>query len=438
MSKKMLALFMSACMVLSGISMTAVADGDSGDLPEYEETEKSDEEEPGEEGSEGENKSEESEEEETGGDGTEKDGERNENALRRGPKTKARMQASDWILCTGTDEQGSSSVTIENEDIVRLLDGDGETEDDGTTENPLAGKTFQVEASVLPASDQENDSWTLVSAEEVDAKKTTAGSDYANQTFAVTLTVGSTETNGSAETAETNESTETNESMEANESAEADRSLYIKDEIEVRFAENTSLTFTLHYANAITEDGTAGSLKLTFTEQEQTAVKSEDGTAADGGDGSTATPLRFEIDLQIERVAAQINVTVPLYVCMYGYGGDGHVVTPNADAYALINNSDAPVQITSVQATQNGWNLKETPEQLGAGELFLKISDQVITSEEKSLPSDPKWRVEANGGSLSLPIQALIAGGSVNEDGENKVCVITYKAAISAESIPEE
>ena len=35
----------------------------------------------------------------------------------------------------------------------------------------------------------------------------------------------------------------------------------------------------------------------------------------------------------------KLSVTVPLYVCMYGYGGDGKVVTPKDDAYKMTNKS---------------------------------------------------------------------------------------------------
>jgi hypothetical protein len=34
-----------------------------------------------------------------------------------------------------------------------------------------------------------------------------------------------------------------------------------------------------------------------------------------------------------------IKATVPLYVCMYGYGGDGRVVTPGEDSYQIKNES---------------------------------------------------------------------------------------------------
>lgn len=34
-----------------------------------------------------------------------------------------------------------------------------------------------------------------------------------------------------------------------------------------------------------------------------------------------------------------LSVTVPLYVCMYAYGGDGKVIVPDADGYKMTNNS---------------------------------------------------------------------------------------------------
>lgn len=53
----------------------------------------------------------------------------------------------------------------------------------------------------------------------------------------------------------------------------------------------------------------------------------------------------------------QLNVTVPMYVCMYGYRGTGNVVTPTDDAYQMKNystineNSDAYVK-SIVKLTQ--------------------------------------------------------------------------------------
>jgi hypothetical protein len=120
---------------------------------------------------------------------------------------------------------------------------------------------------------------------------------------------------------------------------------------------------------------------------------------------------------------------------MKGYGGDGKVVTPSPDSYSIVNNSNCPIQITSIQGSNSDWSLKESRENLKAGELFLSLANQVVTTEAKSLIGNSKWRISApeaggDGVKLKIPIQAQIAGGSVNEDGESKACTVTYTAGI--------
>jgi hypothetical protein len=121
---------------------------------------------------------------------------------------------------------------------------------------------------------------------------------------------------------------------------------------------------------------------------------------------------------------------------MKGYGGDGKVVTPSSDSYSIVNNSNCPIQITSIQGSNSDWNLKEAPENLKAGELFLSLANQVVTMEAKSLEGNSQWRISApitaekEGVKLNIPIQAEIAGGNVNEDGEFKACTVTYTAGI--------
>ena len=53
------------------------------------------------------------------------------------------------------------------------------------------------------------------------------------------------------------------------------------------------------------------------------------------GDGITC---HYELGYSIARKST-IKVTVPLYVCMYGYGGDGKIVTPTAEKYQMKNES---------------------------------------------------------------------------------------------------
>lgn len=46
----------------------------------------------------------------------------------------------------------------------------------------------------------------------------------------------------------------------------------------------------------------------------------------------------YEVTWNYEK-GTKLSVTVPLYVCMYGYGGNGQVVTPAENAYQMTNNS---------------------------------------------------------------------------------------------------
>lgn len=69
----------------------------------------------------------------------------------------------------------------------------------------------------------------------------------------------------------------------------------------------------------------------------------------DGTDGDIDIPdpedvpgaggiCHYEIGWMINR-STNVSVTVPLYVCMYGYGGSGKVVAPTGDAYYMTNDS---------------------------------------------------------------------------------------------------
>lgn len=53
-----------------------------------------------------------------------------------------------------------------------------------------------------------------------------------------------------------------------------------------------------------------------------------------GGEGICHYDVNWEYSKK-----TNLSVTVPLYVCMYGYGGDGKVVTPADNAYKMTNNS---------------------------------------------------------------------------------------------------
>jgi hypothetical protein len=261
----------------------------------------------------------------------------------------------------------------------------------------LAGKTFKiVSAEILGEDGQSQGGWILADTESVEQNKTTAGYDYADNNFAIALTTGIED--GSTDT---------------------DVDLYdLKVGSEFTFPaydKDAKLTFTLHNANALTQSTPAGTYQLT--------MKSD-----------LDESLTFVI--KINRQPAQIHATVPLYICMYGYGGDGKVVTP--DNYGIVNQSDFPLQITSVTGTHTsgGWGLKDSAADLKAGELFLRLADQTITSETKNTSGNSLWRIAASGtmgeddGRLTIPISAAIAGDNVNKGGESEVCSVTYTTGI--------
>jgi hypothetical protein len=264
------------------------------------------------------------------------------------------------------------------------------TDSTGSSTEQLTSEAIQSQA--LTVEGVEYSGFSLANASSVDENKRTAGYKYSNSTFGITVSVGESESSDALDSTD--------------------------NPSPVTMDETTNLTFTLHNANAITQDGEAGTLqlKLKIGEVYSSIIK-----------------------ITIHRYPTQINATIPLYVCMYGYGGDGKVVTPSSDAYSIVNNSNCPIQITSIQGSNSSWTLKDSSENLKAGELFLSLAGQVITSDLKSLAGNSLWRIaapkdsEGDGIPCKIPIQAEIAGGSVNEDGEFKACTVTYTAGIPAD-----
>lgn len=184
------------------------------------------------------------------------------------------------------------------------------------------------------------------------------------------------------------------------------------------------------------EDGLAAGRKVV-----KMTAEALTGTAeyqlADGITGIGAGSLYFAVResdstiLELSEKPPQIDVTVPLYVCMYGYGGDGKVVTPTKEVYGLTSKSDCAVQVTSVEAVQSTWKLKGSMERMEAGEIYLNIGGAVISNQAVDTSGDTRWRIAqpaSEGAStyLGLPVTAAIAGGSINEDGESPVCRVKY------------
>jgi len=139
---------------------------------------------------------------------------------------------------------------------------------------------------------------------QVEAIATTAGSDYANSTFALTVALD-----------DGNEQDVRGVTNALGEITQA-----------------SQLTFTLHNANALTIPGQRGSIRLIFA------------TSADLNE--TRTDL-VTIDLAVHAVPAQINVAVPLVIVMKTNvdGGSAEVRDQN---YGIDNDSSMRVQLTGL------------------------------------------------------------------------------------------
>jgi hypothetical protein len=183
--------------------------------------------------------------------------------------------------------------------------------------------------------------------------------------------------------------------------------------------QDDELTITLYNANALTKDSTAGTVNI------ELSTSSDPEAGIDTADFICVT-------LTIDRIPAQIHATVPLYVCMYGYGGDGTVVSPSEKAYCIVNNSGCPIQITQVEGLNSSWTLKSSSADLEQGELFLSLLDQAITSAANDTAKNSKWRI-TGGSKLGISIQAAIAGNKVNDDSEWQACSVKYTAKIPKE-----
>ena len=88
----------------------------------------------------------------------------------------------------------------------------------------------------------------------------------------------------------------------------------------------------------------------------EAAVGEQKELATSGGSQFGKTDFYLNIDKNAVSGDTQISATIPLWVCMYAYGGDGMVVTP-ADAYKILNTgTDTDIKVYAMRALpQEGW-----------------------------------------------------------------------------------
>ena len=119
-------------------------------------------------------------------------------------------------------------------------------------------------------------------------------------------------------------------------------------------------------------------------------------------------------------------MTVPLNVCMYAYGGDGHVVEPTN--YAITNYSNCPVQITNIR-TSGGWDIVEHP--VNAGEMSLRLNGLQLVNGDNKPAQQEQWiipyadRQAGTGVELPAEVESWIAP-VVNDAGESFVANVEY------------
>lgn len=136
----------------------------------------------------------------------------------------------------------------------------------------------------------------------------------------------------------------------------------------------------------------------------------------------------------------QLKATVPMYVCMYGYAGDGSVVTPTN--YGITNLSNGAIKVTDLTVSQKGsqtvgWNIVDkNPQTLQRGEMTMHLNGLQLTMGSNTITNPEKWRIPADTQQL-LPLTCYIAGGNVNERQESYVTSITYTVAEYGVTVPE-
>lgn len=144
--------------------------------------------------------------------------------------------------------------------------------------------------------------------------------------------------------------------------------------------DNNNLSGETQFYINVDKDATGGEVVIPGT---------EDITGAEG-------ICHYDVNWKYSK-KTNLSVTVPLYVCMYGYGGDGKVVTPADDAYKMTNNSTYTDERTveHIYACYQVEKIKSSEEYLATArpgnkyeESYIKgIKDTtglVLTDEQKS------------------------------------------------------
>ena len=157
----------------------------------------------------------------------------------------------------------------------------------------------------------------------------------------------------------------------------------------------------------------------------------------------------------------QLKATVPMYVCMYGFNGDGNVLEP--ENYGITNYSNGAIQISNINVSDDGWVLRDAMgiesvdpadwsaskyfadrNTLQAGEMYMRLMDTTLKMGDNTPSNQLNWVIDAGdpdndiGVFKRVPVTAYIASGNVNDAGCSYITRVTYTIAEYGLTLPEQ
>ena len=143
--------------------------------------------------------------------------------------------------------------------------------------------------------------------------------------------------------------------------------------------------------------------------------------------------------------AFQLKATVPMYVCMYAYNGDGEVVEPTE--YGITNYSNGSIRVTDINVDSTGGGFLITdkaPLDLLRGEMSMNMFGTQLVPGANTPANPERWiaAADASGGVdgvfLHLPLECYIASGNVNDETVyTPVAKVQYTIAEYGKTVPE-
>lgn len=141
----------------------------------------------------------------------------------------------------------------------------------------------------------------------------------------------------------------------------------------------------------------------------------------------------------------QLKATVPMYVCMYAYNGDGEVVEPTE--YGITNYSNGSIRVTDINVDSTGGGFLITdkaPLDLLRGEMSMNMFGTQLVPGANTPANPERWiaAADASGGVdgvfLHLPLECYIASGNVNDETVcTPVTKVQYTIAEYGKTVPE-